>query len=538
MESGRRIAWYAVDVERPAIDVPGLRENLYRLREARRMLYDRESRPYFGDLAEQVGPGKPEFQVLGPPDTRGLLRQLFVVGTFALGPNVLNDGSIIMSEETMAEVFGSWWSDRPAFIAIQLAKGSNVDEVRKELNTALAGRGEVVTLRDFEKRERTYWSRETPVGYITDLGFVMGVMIGMVFIYYAQYQIIRFYLPEYAILKSLGYDWWFFLFMIGQIGAAIITPAFLVAFTLGARRLRRHRGGHASRHDDGPARDGRGAGRLPDHDGRLQPVRHPAPVAGRPHHAVRVTMSTDAQGFGPAVVEAVDVHHHYGEGPQRVDVLFDINMQVREGELVIVTGPSGSGKTTLLTILGTMRKPSEGKLRLLGTDIVGLGGSDLDVLRNRIRFLFQKRNLLSSLTALQNVIAGVSTTPLADPAWDEPRARHLLGMLGLGDKASAWPDELSGGQQQRVAIARTMIGLPDLIIADEPTLGARPRVGAAGGRPAQGSLDARQVRRGAVDPRRAHLRRGLAPPPYRGRPLLRSPHSLSLRAAAPACCCS
>ena len=85
---------------------------------------------------------------------------------------------------------------------------------------------------DFEAREKQYWSRETPVGYITDLGFVMGLMIGMVFIYYAQYQIIRFYLPEYAILKSLGYDWWFFLFMIGQIGAAIITPAFLVAFTL------------------------------------------------------------------------------------------------------------------------------------------------------------------------------------------------------------------------------------------------------------------------------------------------------------------
>ena len=173
--------------------------------------------------------------------------------------------------------------------------------------------------------------------------------------------------------------------------------------------------------------------------------------------------------FGPAVVEAVDIHHHYGEGPQRVDVLFDINMQVREGELVIVTGPSGSGKTTLLTILGTMRKPSEGKLQLLGSDTTSLVGSELDALRNRIRFLFQKRNLLSSLTALQNVIAGVSTTPLADPNWDERRARYLLGVLGLGDKGDAWPDELSGGQQQRVAIARVLIGLPDLIIADEPT---------------------------------------------------------------------
>ena len=173
--------------------------------------------------------------------------------------------------------------------------------------------------------------------------------------------------------------------------------------------------------------------------------------------------------LGPAVVEAVDIHHHYGEGPQRVDVLFDINMQVREGELVIVTGPSGSGKTTLLTILGTMRKPSEGKLQLLGSNTAGLAGPELDALRNRIRFLFQKRNLLSSLTALQNVIAGVSTTPLTDPNWDEPRARYLLGVLGLADKGDAWPDELSGGQQQRVAIARVLIGLPDLIIADEPT---------------------------------------------------------------------
>jgi putative ABC transport system ATP-binding protein len=176
---------------------------------------------------------------------------------------------------------------------------------------------------------------------------------------------------------------------------------------------------------------------------------------------------TDA--LGPAVVEAVDIHHHYGEGPQRVDVLFDINMQVREGELVIVTGPSGSGKTTLLTILGTMRRPSEGKLQLLGADTGRLAGPELDALRNRIRFLFQKRNLLSSLTALQNVIAGVSTTPLADPNWDDRRARYLLGMLGLADKVDAWPDELSGGQQQRVAIARVLIGLPDLIIADEPT---------------------------------------------------------------------
>jgi putative ABC transport system permease protein len=232
MPTSRRIAWYAIDPERPSIDAPGLRENLFKLRETRRILYDRDSRPYFGNLAEAADAGK-ETTVLGPPDNRGLLRQLFVVGNFAVGPNVLNDGAILMSEQTMAEVFGAWWSDRPAFVAIKLAPGSDPIAVQRQLNQSLVGRGEAITVQEFEKRERNYWSGETPVGYITDLGFVMGIMIGMVFIYYAQYQIIRFYLPEYAILKSLGYGWWFFLFMIGQIGAAIITPAFILAFTLG-----------------------------------------------------------------------------------------------------------------------------------------------------------------------------------------------------------------------------------------------------------------------------------------------------------------
>jgi putative ABC transport system permease protein len=231
MKASRQLAWYAIDVERPAIDVPGLKQNLYKLREARRILFDRESRPYFGDLAEVAERGE-EVPVLGPPNMRQLLPEMFVVGTVAIGPNVVNDGAVVMSEGTMTEVFGPWWADRPAFIGVQLVPGADRLAVRDQLNKALGGRGEVITRGEFEAREKEYWSRETPVGYITDMGFVLGLMIGMVFIYYAQYQIIRFYLPEYAILKSLGYDWWFFLCMVGQIGAAIITPAFLVAFTL------------------------------------------------------------------------------------------------------------------------------------------------------------------------------------------------------------------------------------------------------------------------------------------------------------------
>src|SRR5262249_4652360 len=162
MSVPRRIAWYAIDVERPAIDAPGMADNIYKLRETRRMLYDRDSRPYFGDLAEEADRGV-EVPVLGPPDNRGLLHQLFVVGTFAVGPNVLNDGAVLMSEQTMAEVFGAWWSDRPAFISIKLVPGSDVQVVRQQLNQALVGRGEALTIQEFEQRERAYWSRETPV---------------------------------------------------------------------------------------------------------------------------------------------------------------------------------------------------------------------------------------------------------------------------------------------------------------------------------------------------------------------------------------
>lgn len=231
MPIARRIAWYAIDPERPPIDVPGLKENLYKLRDTRRILFDRDSRPYFGTIVERVDKGQ-EVTVLGPPDVRGLLRLMYIVGNVSIGPNVVNDGAVVMSEASMDELLGEWYSDRPAFIAVRLVPGADPTTVMNQLNRELAGRGEIITRDEFVAREKRYWSRETPVGYITDLGFIMGLMIGMVFIYYAQYQIIRFYLPEYAILKSLGYDWWFFLCMIGQIGAAIITPAYIAAFAL------------------------------------------------------------------------------------------------------------------------------------------------------------------------------------------------------------------------------------------------------------------------------------------------------------------
>ena len=178
-------------------------------------------------------------------------------------------------------------------------------------------------------------------------------------------------------------------------------------------------------------------------------------------------MSTDVHNFGPPVVEAVDVHHHYGEGPQRADVLFDINRQVREGELVIVTGPSGSGKTTLLTILGTSAaRPRASCACLAPTLSASRAASSTCCATDPLPVPEAQSSVL--LTALQNVMAGVSTTPLSDHNGTS-RAPAICSACSASATRPRLARRAVGRQQQRVAIARVMIGLPDFIIADEPT---------------------------------------------------------------------
>ena len=230
MPTSRRLAWYAIDPEKPAVDVPGLKENLHKLRETRRILFDRDSRPIsvISPPRPTAAPntqcwGRPTIAVCAPALCRRHLRRRPERAERRLHHDEPGDHGRGVRQLVV----------RPSGLHFDPPVAWRRRQCRAPAaHRTLVGRGEAIDKREFEARERVYWSRETPVGYITDLGFIMGVMIGMVFIYYAQYQIIRFYLPEYAILKSLGYDWWFFLFMIGQIGAAIITPAFVVSFAL------------------------------------------------------------------------------------------------------------------------------------------------------------------------------------------------------------------------------------------------------------------------------------------------------------------
>ncbi len=170
----------------------------------------------------------------------------------------------------------------------------------------------------------------------------------------------------------------------------------------------------------------------------------------------------------PAVV-ARGVTKIFGSGALAYQALRGVDVEVAQGELVMLVGPSGSGKTTLLSILGCVLTPTAGEVALFGQSIGGARERELPALRRAlIGFVFQGHNLIASLSAEDNVRLVLETRGVArGPAREE--ARQLLARVGLGDRASAHPAQLSGGQRQRVAIARACAGAPPLILADEPT---------------------------------------------------------------------
>jgi putative ABC transport system ATP-binding protein len=151
------------------------------------------------------------------------------------------------------------------------------------------------------------------------------------------------------------------------------------------------------------------------------------------------------------------------------DVLRNISLTLSEGDIVVLTGPSGSGKTTLLSLLGMIRRVESGQVCLFDTDIGAANEREIARLRLRVRIIFQKHYLLGSLTALQNVIAGVVADTTTEQEWNVMRAKDFLGIVGLAEHTAKWPSQLSVGQQQRVAVARALVALPDILLADEPT---------------------------------------------------------------------
>ncbi|MCO6418367.1 ATP-binding cassette domain-containing protein [Siccirubricoccus sp. KC 17139] len=163
------------------------------------------------------------------------------------------------------------------------------------------------------------------------------------------------------------------------------------------------------------------------------------------------------------------VSYAFGEGELRRPVLRAVDLEVRPGEIVLLTGPSGSGKTTLLTLIGALRAMQEGSCRVLGQELAGASEAQRVQLRRRIGFIFQQHNLLGFLTARQNVAMALELAPGRGERERLAEAGRMLAAVGLGDRGESMPDQLSGGQRQRVAVARALAGRPGLILADEPT---------------------------------------------------------------------
>jgi putative ABC transport system ATP-binding protein len=169
------------------------------------------------------------------------------------------------------------------------------------------------------------------------------------------------------------------------------------------------------------------------------------------------------------LVSIRNLHKTYQRGPEKVDVLHGIDLDIGRGEFVALMGPSGSGKTTLLNLIGGLDTPSEGQIEIEGERLDTMTPGQLANWRSRhVGFVFQFYNLMPMLTAQKNVELPLLLTPL--PASERRRRAEIaLGLVGLAERRSHKPNELSGGQQQRVAIARAIVSDPTFLICDEPT---------------------------------------------------------------------
>ena len=170
--------------------------------------------------------------------------------------------------------------------------------------------------------------------------------------------------------------------------------------------------------------------------------------------------------LAPPALQALNLSKSYLEGPVAVNAVKGVSIAARAGSVVVLMGPSGSGKTTLLSMLGCLLTPTSGELRILGKPVRWEEPHVSMVRRHQIGFVFQHYNLLSALTAQENVMLAYRFRGIRDGA---RQARALLERFGLGHRCGFMPRDLSGGEKQRVAIARAVAGNPPLLLADEPT---------------------------------------------------------------------
>lgn len=168
------------------------------------------------------------------------------------------------------------------------------------------------------------------------------------------------------------------------------------------------------------------------------------------------------------IISVQNLSHTIGQGSQHKQVLFNIDLTIYPGEIILLSGPSGSGKTTLLTLISGLRSCQSGSLKVLDFQLLGSSRQQMIALRREIGYIFQSHNLIRSLTVLQNVQMALETRHLSANRRDA-EAVNILESVGLKSWINSYPDDLSGGQKQRVAIARALVRHPKIVLADEPT---------------------------------------------------------------------
>jgi putative ABC transport system ATP-binding protein len=170
------------------------------------------------------------------------------------------------------------------------------------------------------------------------------------------------------------------------------------------------------------------------------------------------------------VIRIEELGRHFLSGPKPVVALNHVSLELPRGQMIALRGPSGCGKSTLLNLLGSLDRPTEGKITVDGIDVARLQGhAEVEYRRSKVGFIFQSFNLVPYLTAVENVTLPMEFTSRSAREREE-RARQLLKQVGIDhDRQAHRPSRLSGGQQQRVAIARALANAPSLLLADEPT---------------------------------------------------------------------
>jgi len=172
---------------------------------------------------------------------------------------------------------------------------------------------------------------------------------------------------------------------------------------------------------------------------------------------------------GGPILELTDVVKRYGAGTTEVRALTNVSLTVEPGELVALMGPSGSGKSTLLHLAGGLERPTAGRVVVAGRDLDAEDAVGLATLRRRtVGYVFQRLNLVPTLTAVENVTLPLEMDGVA-PRPARREAIETLRSVGVDGPLDRYPDDLSGGQQQRVAVARAVVGDRRLVLADEPT---------------------------------------------------------------------